>query len=156
VGAHGHPRRNGPHLDVGLYHRRWEIQTTFLELKARQGMEGKPRGRTPECVGYEIAGHVLLYMLTRWLRVRAAARTDHGDCPRLGFADARREPNELRPALPTADAGRVERYLLPPPLERIASHPVPRRPGRYDTRSRNKKVKNKGGGRLQLPSKLLK
>ena len=32
------------HLNVGLYHRRWEIETTFFELKVRQGMEGKSAG----------------------------------------------------------------------------------------------------------------
>jgi len=146
----------GRHLDIGLYHRRWEIETTFLELKVRQGMEGKLRGRTPECIEYEIAGHVLLYMLTRWLMVQAAEQTDHGDCLRLSFADAQRELNELRPALLSADVQRIDDYLLPLLLERIASHQVPWRPGRYDTRSRNKKVKNKGGGRLQLPNKLIK
>lgn len=146
----------GRHLDVGLYHRRWEIETTFLELKVRQGMEGKLRGRTPECIEYEVAGHVLLYMLTRWLMVEASAQTDHGDCLRLSFVEARRELNELRPALLVADVRRIDSYLLPLLLERIAQHRVPWRPGRYDTRPRNKKVKNKGGGRLQLPSKLIK
>jgi hypothetical protein len=146
----------GRHLDIGLYHRRWEIETTFFELKVEQGMEGNLRGRTPECIEYEIAGHVLLYMLTRWLMVEAAAQTDHGDCLRLSFIEATRELDVLRHALLTADARAVEDYLLPLLLERIASHHVPWRPGRYDTRSRNKKVKNKGGGRLQQPSKLLK
>jgi hypothetical protein len=144
----------GRHLDVGLYHRRWEIETTFLELKVSQGMEGTLRGRTPECVEYEVAGHVLLYTLTRWLMVEASAQTDHGDCLRLSFVEARRELDELRPALLTASVGRIKDYLLPLLLERIARHQVPWRPGRYDTRPRNKKVKNKGGGRVQLPSKL--
>ena len=34
----------------GLYHRRWEIETTFRELKVEQGMEGHLRGRTPEAI----------------------------------------------------------------------------------------------------------
>lgn len=144
------------HLDVGLYHRRWEIETTFLELKVEQGMEGKLRGRTPESIEYEIAGHVLLYMLTRWLMVEAAIQHGDGDCLRLSFVHAMRELNALRHALLTADAQTVSDYLLPLLLERIASHHVPWRPGRYDSRSRNTKVKNKGNGRLQQPSKLLK
>jgi hypothetical protein len=146
----------GRHLDVGLYHWRWQIETTFFELKVEQGMEGKLRGRTPECIEYEVAGHVLLYLLTRWLMVEAAAQTKHGDCLRLSFIEATRELNQLRHALLTADAQKVEGYLLPLLLERIASHHVPWRPGRYDTRPRNRKVKNKGGGRLQQPSRLSK
>ena len=141
------------HLDVGLYHRRWEIETTFSELKVGQGMEGKLRGRTPACIEYEVAGHVLLYALTRWLMVQAAALTDHGDCLRLSFIEATRELSVLRHALLTADAKTVENYLLPLLLERIADHHVPWRPGRYDTRSRNTKVKNKGAGRYQQPSR---
>lgn len=144
------------HLDIGLYHRRWEIETTFFELKVEQAMEGSLRGRTPECIEYEVAGHVLLYALTRRLMVEAAAPTDHGDCLRLSFIEAMRELDDLRHALLNADAKTVERYLLPLLLERIASHHVPWRPGRYDTRPRNRKAKNKGGGRLQQPSKLLK
>jgi len=144
------------HLDVGLYHRRWEIETTFFELKVRQGMEGKLRGRTPECIEYEVAGHVLLYALTRWLMVEAADLTDHGDCLRLSFIEATRELSDMRRTLLIADAQRIEDTLLPLLLERIASHPVPWRPGRYDSKSRNSKVKNKGGGRLQQPSKLPK
>jgi hypothetical protein len=67
-----------------------------------------------------------------------------------------RELSVLRQALLTADTKRIEEYLLPLLLERIASHTVPWRPGRYDTRPRNKKAKNKGNGRYQQPSKLLK
>jgi hypothetical protein len=145
----------GRHLDVGLYHRRWEIETTFFELKVEQGMEGKLRGRTVECIEYEIAGHVLLYALTRWLMVEAAIKSGD-DCLRLSFIEAMRELSVLRHALLTADIEAIEDYLLPLLLERIASHTVPWRPGRYDTRSRNTKVKNKGNGRLQQPSKLSK
>jgi hypothetical protein len=143
----------GRHLDTGLYHRRWEIETTFHELKVQQGMEGSLRGRTHECIEYEIAGHVTLYTLTRWLMVEAAAKA--GEDPlRLSFINAMRELSDLRPALMTAPVEKVESYLLPLLLERIASHRVPWKPGRYDSRSRNKKVKNKGGGRYQQPSKL--
>lgn len=143
----------GRHLDTGLYHRRWEIETTFYELKVQQGMEGSLRGRTAECIEYEIAGHVTLYALTRWLMVEAAIKTDK-DPLRLSFINATRAFNELRPAMTTATAERLETYLFPLLLERIASHEVPWRPGRYDSRSRNKKVKNKGGERYQEPSKL--
>jgi DDE family transposase len=143
----------GRHLDTGLYHRRWEIETTFYELKVQQGMEGALRGRTAECIEYEIAGHVMLYALTRWLMVEAATKA--GEDPlRLSFINATRELSDLRPALITATVEKVERYLLPLLLERIASHHVPWRPGRYDSRSRNTKVKNKGDGRYQQPSRL--
>jgi hypothetical protein len=146
--------RTARHLDVGLYHRRWEIETTFLELKVRQGMEGSLRGRTRQSIEYEVAGHVVLYTLTRWLMVEAAIKS--GEDPlRLSFVEAIRELNDMRHALLAAAPETVRGYLLPLLLERIASHRVPWRPGRYDTRSRNTKVKNKGDGRWQQPSKLI-
>jgi hypothetical protein len=49
-----------------LYHRRWEIETTtFRELKRVQQMHGQLRGRTPQTIEFEVAGHVLLHLLVR-------------------------------------------------------------------------------------------
>jgi hypothetical protein len=144
----------GRHLDTGLYHRRWEIETTFFELKVEQEMEEKLRGRTAECIEYEIAGHVTLYLLTRWLMVEAAAQSGK-DPLRLSFLEATRELNDLRPAFLTATPDRIRGYLLPLLLERIARHHVPWRPGRYDPRPGDTKPRNKGKGRYQLPSKLM-
>ena len=31
-------------VEPGLYHRRWEIETTFCELKVQQGMKGSLAG----------------------------------------------------------------------------------------------------------------
>jgi hypothetical protein len=144
---------SGRVLEPGLYHRRWEIETTFRELKVVQGMEGGLRGRTPETIRYEIAGHVLLYMLTRWLMVEAAAKAGV-DPLRLSFKSAREELSDMRETLLHADAERVRRVLLPRLLERIASHRVPPRPGRHYPRPRDTKPKSKGHGRYQKPSKL--
>lgn len=58
----------------GLYSRRWEIETTFRELKVTQQMAGAIRSRTPGSLHFEMAGHVLLYALTRWLMTNAAVR----------------------------------------------------------------------------------
>ena len=143
----------GRRLDPGLYHRRWEIETTFFELKVEQGMEGSLRGRTIECIEYEVAGHVLLYMLVRWLMVEAAL-TSGQDPLRLSFLEALRELDDLRPALLAADVKQVAEYLIPLLLERIASHIVPWRPGRYDSRPGDRQVKYKGKGKYRQPSKL--
>lgn len=159
----------GRRLDPGLYHRRWEIETTFLEMKVRQGMEGGLRGRTPACIEYEVAGHVVLYLLVRWLMVEAAAAAD-GECPgsgagsgagappeplRLSFCQALRELCDLRPTiLCCGKEGRVSRVLLPLLLRRVASHRVPYRPGRHDPRPGDTAVRDKGGGYSRQPHKL--
>ena len=143
----------GRRLDPGLYHRRWEIETTFFELKVSQGMKTALRSRTPEGIRYEVAGHVLFYFLVRWMMVEAA--TEHGQDPlRLSFTQALRELQDMSQTLITASPQRVSQVLLPRLLVRVASHVVPERPGRHYTRPHDTKVKNKGKGKRQLPSKL--
>jgi hypothetical protein len=142
-------------LDVGLYHRRWEIETTFFELKVTQGLEGAVRSRRPPGVYYEIAGHVLLYALVRWLMVEAAVAAGL-DPLRLSFKRALEELCDMRHALIAATPQRVRRVLLPRLVERIAQHIVPLRPGRHFPRPYDTKVKNCGRGRRKLPHKLKK
>ncbi len=117
-------------LEAGLYHRRWEIETLFHELKVRQGMEGSLRGRSAPTIAYEVAGHILLYLLTRWLMVEAAV--EHGLNPlQLSFTHAQRELHDLRPALLISTPQQIARVLLPRLLARIAQHQISIRPGRH-------------------------
>ena len=122
----------------GLFHRRWEIETSYSELKVVQGMEGQLRSRTPESIAYEIAGHMVLYLLVRWLIVEAAVK--HGLDPlRVSFLHAFRELQLMRPAFLTADSRWVSSTLLPRLLDRIAAHQVPLRPGRHYPRRKKRK-----------------
>lgn len=128
----------------GLYHRRWEIETTYRELKVDQNMEGQLRGRTPESIQFEIAGHVVLYLLLRWLMVEAAVK--HGIDPlRLSFINAHRELLRIHATM-VAACPRWASILLNRLLDRIAQHYVPYRPGRSFPRRRqstNHKRKSK-------------
>ena len=92
-------------------------------------MEGGLRSKTPQGVAYEIAGHVALYLLVRWLIVEAAVK--HGLDPlRISFCNALRELQTMWPTLVVSSPRWVKQRLLPRLLERIASHVVPFRPGR--------------------------
>jgi hypothetical protein len=142
-------------LEVGLYHRRWEIETIFFELQVTQGLEGSLRSRRPPGVYYEIAGHVLLYRLVRWLMVEAATAAGL-DPLRLSFKAALEELYDMRYAWITATPQRVRHVLLPRLLERIAQHQVAWRPGRCFPRPHDTKVKNCGRGKRKLPHKLQK
>jgi hypothetical protein len=144
----------GRTVDPGLYHRRWEIETTFCELKVRQGMEKSLRSRTPESIRYEIGGHVLFYHLVRRLMVEAAVR-EGLDPLRLSFLSAIREVCDIYPFLLSATPERVRRILLPRLLSRFAQHRVPLRPGRHYVRPGDTRIKYKGKGKYQLPSKLV-
>jgi hypothetical protein len=130
----------GETLRPGLYHLRWQIETSFAEMKVAQQMEGGLRSRTPAGIAYEVAGHVVLYLLVRWLIVEAAVR--HGVDPlRISFGNALRELRDLWATLVVSSPPWVAGVLLPRLLERIASHVVPFRPGR--TYPRKKKAKGK-------------
>jgi hypothetical protein len=120
----------GAVLEAGLYHRRWEIETLFYELKVVQGMAGSFRSRTPQGIEFEIAGHVLLYFLIRWLMVEAAVAHDAHPL-RLSFKHALREFDDLRPWLLIASSETVRTILLPRLLARIAQHRIVVRPGRH-------------------------
>lgn len=139
-------------LGVGLYHRRWEIETSFCELKVTQGLEGGLRSRTPAGIYYEIAGHMLLYFLVRWLMVEAAF-TAGLDPLRLSFKGALEELCDLRHALLLATPQRVQRVLLPRLLHRISQHLVPFRPGRHFPRPNDPKTKTRGRGKRPIPHK---
>jgi hypothetical protein len=143
----------GRPLQPGLYHRRWEIETTFFELKVTQGMEASLRSRTAEGIEYEIAGHVVLYLLVRWLIVEAAV--EHGLDPlRLSFVEAQRELQSMQVALLMASPEWARRVLLPRLLQRIAAHAVLYRPGRSFPRPKDGKIKDRGHGQKQRPAKL--
>ena len=139
-------------LDDSIYHRRWEIETSFSELKCFQDMKGL-RGRTRGTIDYEIASHVLLYLLVRWLMMESALEV--GEDPLLlSFVDALREINGMRETLMTASPARIRNVLLPRLLQRIAEHRVLPRPGRHFPRPNDTKVKNLGRGKKRIPSKL--
>jgi hypothetical protein len=141
-------------LGVGLYHRRWEIETTFSELKVTQGMNANLRGRTHQAVYYEIAGHVVLYLLVRWLMVEAAVKAGLDDPLRVSFKGTLGELSDMRDLLTAATPERVRNVLLPRLLERIAQHLVPLRPGRHFPRPHDTKTKNCGRGKRKRPHKL--
>jgi hypothetical protein len=140
----------GRKLLPGLFHRRWEIETTFDELKVHQGLDRNLRSRTPKSIQYEVAGHVVLYLLIRWLMVEAAIR--YGLDPlRLSFLEAKRELDKMRPSLAHASPWWAAHVLVPRLLSRIAGHQVPFRPGRHYPR--RKKRRNKARKRAHTTCK---
>jgi hypothetical protein len=143
----------GRNLTPGLYHRRWEIETTFKELKVQQGLEGNLRGRTPESVQYEIYSHLVLYLLTRWLILEAASQTGQ-DPLRLSFKGTLDGLEEKRVLLIISSAKHVSKHLLPKLIKDITTHVVPLRPGRHFPRPKDTQTKNKGYGQKQKPAKL--
>jgi hypothetical protein len=130
----------GEKLLPGLYHLRWQIETSYAELKLELQMEGGLRSKQAAGIAYEVAGHVVLYLLVRWLMVEAAVA--HGLHPlRLSFRNAVRELRHLWATIVVSSPHWLQRVLLPRLLQRIASHVVPLHPGR--SYPRKKKAKGK-------------
>lgn len=131
----------GQKLLPGLFHRRWEIETTYRELKVDQGLDRHLRSRTVASIQYEVAGHLVYYLLVRWLMVKAADK--HGLDPlRLSFVESLRELEAIRAALIPAEPAWAARELLPRLLDRIAAHQIPVRPGRHFPRRKKRSKKN--------------
>jgi hypothetical protein len=143
----------GRKLLPGLFHRRWEIETTYYELKVEQGLDRHLRSHTPASIHYEVAGHVVLYLLVRWLIVEAAVK--HGLDPlRISFRHALEELEAMRALLVGSDVRWVVHVLLPRLLDRIAVHRVPLRPGRhYPRRKKRSKTKTNAKSRKKLTKK---
>jgi hypothetical protein len=140
-------------LDAGLYHRRWEIETTLSELKVTQRMEGTFRSRKTEGIAFEVAGHLLLYFLVRRRIVDAALAA--GVPPlRLSYKGALDDIQDMRESMLKANERQVQTMLLPRLLDQIGSHVIPFRPGRHYPRPHETEVKKNGKGKKQLPSKL--
>jgi Transposase DDE domain len=135
----------GEKLLPGLYHLRWQIETSYAELKLELHMEGGLRSKQAAGIAYEVAGHVVLYLLVRWLMVEAAVA--HGLHPlRLSFRNAVRGLRHLWATIVVTSPHWVQRVLLPRLLHRIASHVVPLRPGHSyprEKKAKGKKAKSK-------------
>jgi hypothetical protein len=144
----------GRRLLPGLYHHRWEIETTFRELKVSQQWHRDHwlRSRTPPSIEYEIAGHVIFYLLVRWLMVDAAVEAGV-DPLRLSFLKTLRAIGDALPGLITATPQYVGQVLLPRLRQKVACFVVPLRPGRHYPRPGDTKPKCKGRNRWQLPAK---
>jgi hypothetical protein len=141
-------------LDAGLYHRRWEIETTLFELKVTQGMDGSFRSRTTEGIAFEVAGHLLLSFLVRRQIVEAALAARVAPL-QLSYKGALEDVQDMRESMLKAGERVARRVLVPRLLDQIGRHVIPLRPGRHYPRPNDTKVKNKGKGKKQLASKLV-
>jgi hypothetical protein len=119
----------GEVLHKGVYNQRWEIEISYLELKVQQRLEGGLRSRTAEGIGYEVAGHLLHYLLVRWLLVEAATTAQVSPL-RLSFTAALREIKERWSAAAVASVAWLTQTLRPRLLASLASHRSEERPGR--------------------------
>jgi hypothetical protein len=145
----------GEVLTKGLYNWRWEIETTYRELKVEQQLEGNLRSRTPAGIEYEIAGHVLYYLLVRWLMVEAAVAAAVSPL-RLSFKAALAEVERLWTTARSSREQWVREGLLPRLRQGLACHRVGERPLRQYPRAKKERRASKSQANKQYKSKQAK
>jgi Transposase DDE domain len=125
---------------AGIYHQRWQIETSLRELKVVQQLEGSLRSRREAGIRYEVGGHLVWYLLVRWLLVEAAVA--HGaEVLALSYPAALTEIREMSRSMLVASGHWLQQTLVPRLLERLARHRVSVRPGRKYPRTKKKHPK---------------
>jgi len=121
---------------AAAYSRRWAIETSYLEAKARLRGPRTLRGRTPALARQEAWALLATYQALRTLIARAAAR-DGTDPGRISFTTA------LHAARRTTATPRHQLHAALEATEaEILATPVPQRPGRVYPRAVKKQTSN--------------
>lgn len=114
-----------------LYHRRWDIELAFHNLKTFLGMKWLPC-KTPQMCRKQMKMHLLAYNLIRYLMLQASLDTSHP--PRhLSFKGSLDRLICLLGKLGKVKQKNLRRFLQLL-FHSIGSDPVPRRPGRSEPR----------------------
>lgn len=98
---------------AALYHRRWEIEEVFDEMKTHLRQSRRVlRSKTPELVRQEFYGWVLAHYAVRWLlhQGASASRTRHDELSFKGHVELLRRTQPLSGAFPPSAA------KTPPPM----------------------------------------
>ena len=119
------------------------METSYREIKCDQGLEGGLRSREPEGIRYEVAGHLLLYMLIRWRIVEAAKAAGIEDPLRVSFRGALNTLEGMMWVAWIMEEEAVDMVLLPRLLMRMVEKLVSVRPNRHYPRLRDGKPKKK-------------
>jgi hypothetical protein len=94
-----------------------------------QQLDDGLRSKKPAGIAYEVGGHMILYLLVRWLILEAALA--HGIDPlQISFKNAIAELATIWQTMSVSSPEWVEKTLWPRLLQRIAAAKVAFRPGR--------------------------
>ncbi len=136
---------------VALYHRRWQIETVYRELKHVIDIQNI-RSQTKEGVEKENYTQLMLNNLVRWLMTEAA---EEEGCYAvdLSFLEAVRAIQDALPQMAVGAPLKLIR-IYRDTIKRIKAAKILKRPGRYYPRPNDGKAKNKGGGHYAQSDRL--
>jgi hypothetical protein len=122
-----------------LYGKRWRIETLFFDLKIRLSADVL-RSTSPHGIYKELAAHMIAVNIVRLIMLEAAI-TYQVEPNRISFVHALRAIISFAPALafePIWKLPDIYREML----HQIASHQVPKRPGRNEPRMIRRETKH--------------
>lgn len=136
---------------VAFYHRRWQIETIYRELKHVLDIRNL-RSLTPAGITKEIHAQLLLMNLVRWSMTEAAEGTGKS-AVEYSFADAVQAVRDAVIVMFRAGAPALKE-VYEQLLADIRAAAIRKRPGRSYPRRGDGKPKNKGHGKFLVPAKL--
>ncbi len=138
---------------VDLYHRRWSIETIYREWKHGLDIQNL-RSHSPAGILKEVHAQLLLSNVVRWIMTEATQ--DEPLTPLdLSFLTTltliKDRVSTFIHASPR-DMAKLYRQLL----RDIHAARIRKRPGRSYPRPGDRRIKNKGKGKYQMPARILK
>jgi hypothetical protein len=137
---------------IELYHRRWSIETIYREWKHGMDIENL-RSHTPAGILKEVHAQLILSNLVRWIMTESAGKTTQTPLE-FSFLSTLTLLKTVLPSLLLHPGRSPAIMAYQRLLVEIRSTLIRQRPGRSYPRPGDGKLKNKGGGRYQLPAKL--
>ena len=116
---------------IGLYLKRWRIETLFDQFKIKAGAD-LLRSKTVDGVHKEVAARICAINIVRIIMLQAAAASGV-DVMRVSFVGAVRTIIAFAPVLAVRPVWQLP-MIYEAMLKEIASHLVPERPGRLEPR----------------------
>jgi len=138
---------------VDLYHRRWTLETIYREWKHSLDIQNL-RSHTPAGILKEVHAQLTLSNLVRWIMTEAAQGTEHTPLDFSFLTTLTLVKNMVATMIETRS--RHRNHLYQQLISDIQAAKIRKRPGRSYPRPGDGKLRNKGRGKYQLPSRLTK
>lgn len=138
---------------VDLYHRRWTLETIYREWKHGLDIQNL-RSHTPAGILKEVHAQLMLSNLVRWIMTEAAQGTEHTPLDFSFLTTLTLVKNMVATMIQTRS--RYRNHLYQQLIRDIQAATIRKRPGRSYPRPGDGKLRNKGRGKYQLPSRLTK
>jgi len=147
------PRRYTREDLVHLYHQRWTVETIYREWKHTLDIQNL-RSHTPAGILKEVYAQLMLSNLVRWIMTEATQDTDHSPLNYSFVTTLTLVKVSVARMIQAGDA-RIPWYYQQL-LADIRAAKIRKRPGRSYPRPKDGTIKDKGSGRLQLPSRIIR